>query len=213
MHEHNVICAGELPGVPTAAFTGLPSEKILTLNMNVPEAWLVEPVKAELDLDNLRLADLGGKRRMTAEFELESLILSGSCTDVAATSRAQVSCCEVFLLVCHSTGKMSSGDTSHATPVGNASCELSNRSFLLCPLWMHRVLQMHLQWDLAPPDGRCLCAVYPEGSAAGVGDRAGANPGGHNSHVQSRLLPAQGAAGGVPAAAGAGAQPGAVCCR
>lgn len=117
----NVICAGELPGVPTAAFTGLPSEKILTLNMDVPEAWLVEPVKAELDLDNLRLADLGGKRVMTAEFELESLILSGSCTDIAATSRAQVSCCEVFLLVCHSTGKTSSGDTSHATPVGNAS--------------------------------------------------------------------------------------------
>ena len=120
MH-HYVICAGELPGAPTAAFTGLPSEKILTLNMDVPEAWLVEPVKAELDLDNLRLADLGGKRTMTAEFELESLILSGSCTDVAATSRAQVSCCEPLLLVCHSIGKPSCGEASHATPVGNAN--------------------------------------------------------------------------------------------
>ena len=120
MH-HIVIFAGELPGAPTAAFTGLPSEKILTLNMDVPEAWLVEPVKAELDLDNLRLADLGGKRTMTAEFELESLILSGSCTDVAATSRAQVSCCKNLLHVCHSTGRLSSGETSHATPVCNAN--------------------------------------------------------------------------------------------
>ena len=58
--------------------------------MDVPEAWLVEPVKAELDLDNLRLADLGQKRSMTADFELEALILSGSCLDVAATRRDQV---------------------------------------------------------------------------------------------------------------------------
>ncbi len=58
--------------------------------MDVPEAWLVEPVKAELDLDNLRLADLGQKRSMSADFELESILLSGSCIDVAATDRAQV---------------------------------------------------------------------------------------------------------------------------
>ena len=76
--------------MPSASFSGLPSQKILTLNMDVPEAWLVEPVKAELDLDNLRLADLGQKRSMTADFELESLILSGSCIDVAATDRTQV---------------------------------------------------------------------------------------------------------------------------
>ena len=76
--------------MPLASFAGLPSQKILTLNMDVPEAWLVEPVKAELDLDNLRLADLGQKRSMTADFELESLMLTGSCLDVAATDRAQV---------------------------------------------------------------------------------------------------------------------------
>ena len=81
--------AGDLPGVPSASFSGLPSQKILTLNMDVPEAWLVEPVRAELDLDNLRLADLGQKRSMTADFELESILLSGSCIDVAATDRAQ----------------------------------------------------------------------------------------------------------------------------
>ena len=28
---------------------------MLTLNMDVPEPWLVEPVRADYDLDNLRL--------------------------------------------------------------------------------------------------------------------------------------------------------------
>ena len=78
------------PAYPRHPFPACPSQKILTLNMDVPEAWLVEPVKAELDLDNLRLADLGQKRSMTADFELESLMLTGSCIDVAATDRAQV---------------------------------------------------------------------------------------------------------------------------
>ena len=61
--EPSSVCAGggqmALPGRPAAAFSGLPSGRILTLNMDVPEAWLVEPVRADLDLDNLRLADLG----------------------------------------------------------------------------------------------------------------------------------------------------------
>jgi hypothetical protein len=118
--------------VPTAVFTGLPSEKILTLNMDVPEAWLVEPVKAELDLDNLRLADLGGKRTMTANFELESLILSGSCTDVAATSRAQVNCCVIPLDVCCSTRKVSPEDASHAACMCKANSAPSYSGILLC---------------------------------------------------------------------------------
>ena len=44
-----------MPGPPAAAFTGLPADKVLTLNMDEPESWLVEPVRAVLDLDNLRL--------------------------------------------------------------------------------------------------------------------------------------------------------------
>lgn len=60
---HLASCAGAgrlaLPGAPAAAFAGMPAGRILTLNMDVPEAWLVEPVKAEMDLDNLRLSDLG----------------------------------------------------------------------------------------------------------------------------------------------------------
>ena len=40
--------AGELPGepgLPAASFSDLPARKVLTLNMDVPEPWLVEPVQ------------------------------------------------------------------------------------------------------------------------------------------------------------------------
>jgi UDP-glucose:glycoprotein glucosyltransferase len=56
------------PGAPAAVFSGLPSKRILTLNMDVPEAWLVEPVRAELDLDNLRLGDLGRGKALQVTF-------------------------------------------------------------------------------------------------------------------------------------------------
>jgi len=57
-----------MPGPPSADFSGLPSTKVLTLHMDVPEAWLVEPVRAAHDLDNLRLSDLGGQTTLSAEF-------------------------------------------------------------------------------------------------------------------------------------------------
>ncbi|KAK9830935.1 hypothetical protein WJX81_007880 [Elliptochloris bilobata] len=84
---------GELPGapnLPAAAFVDLPAHKVLTLNMDVPEPWLVEPVQAPLDLDNLHLADLGAAPALEAGFELEALLLTGSCVDIAAASRNQV---------------------------------------------------------------------------------------------------------------------------
>ena len=75
---------------PSAFFTGLPSSKVLTLHMDVPEAWLVEPTRTAYDLDNLRLSDLQGSSVLTAEFELEALLLTGSCVDLNAVRREQV---------------------------------------------------------------------------------------------------------------------------
>eukprot|EP00877_Chromochloris_zofingiensis_P009036 jgi/Chrzof1/4386/Cz14g11070.t1 len=49
--------------------------------MDVPEPWLVEAVKALHDLDNLRLADVH-ERVTYAEFELEAIVLTGSCVEV-----------------------------------------------------------------------------------------------------------------------------------
>ena len=82
-------CAGKATDLPAARFSGLPSKKVLTLNMDVPEAWLVEPVQAAADLDNVRLADVGGS--IAAEYELEALMLTGSCAATMSGSRERVS--------------------------------------------------------------------------------------------------------------------------
>jgi len=70
---------------PAATFPALPLHKTLTLGMDVPEAWLVEPVVALHDLDNLRLEELpAGLRFAEAIFELEALLVTGMCVDAAA---------------------------------------------------------------------------------------------------------------------------------
>ena len=63
--------------------------------MDVPEAWVVEPVRAAYDLDNLRLSDLGDESTLTADFELEAILLTGRCTDVAARRREQARICSL----------------------------------------------------------------------------------------------------------------------
>lgn len=44
----------------------------------------MEPTYAPYDLDNLRLEELGAVKAMEAEYELEALMLTGSCLDLAS---------------------------------------------------------------------------------------------------------------------------------
>ena len=83
------LLAGEELQRPAAVFLNLPTGVVLTLNMEPPEPWLVEPVEAAADLDNLRLGDLPGDG-LHAGFELEALMLTGSCTATVAGRRGQV---------------------------------------------------------------------------------------------------------------------------
>ena len=85
------ILAG-MPGAPEASFSALPPSKTLTLGMDVPKSWLVEPVAAVHDLDNIRLEDVGDPEGLQADFELEALLLSGSCIDLGARRQDEVSC-------------------------------------------------------------------------------------------------------------------------
>ena len=55
--------------------------------MHVPESWLVEATVALYDLDNLRLEDLGEGRAMHVVFELEALLVTGSCSDGSSATR------------------------------------------------------------------------------------------------------------------------------
>ncbi|KAG6576980.1 UDP-glucose:glycoprotein glucosyltransferase, partial [Cucurbita argyrosperma subsp. sororia] len=66
---------------PKAFFANMPLSKTLTMNLDVPEPWLVEPVIAVHDLDNILLENIGDTRTLQAVFELEALVLTGHCSE------------------------------------------------------------------------------------------------------------------------------------
>lgn len=53
----------------------MPETPLLTLNMDVPRAWMVESVRCVYDLDNIHLGDV--EQGVYAEFELEHLLIEG----------------------------------------------------------------------------------------------------------------------------------------
>ncbi|XP_034069258.1 UDP-glucose:glycoprotein glucosyltransferase 2 [Gymnodraco acuticeps] len=68
------------PG-PVARFLDLPESPLLTLNMITPESWMVQAVRSPYDLDNILLQEVSGM--VTAEYELEHLLLEGHCFDLS----------------------------------------------------------------------------------------------------------------------------------
>ncbi|XP_043227369.1 UDP-glucose:glycoprotein glucosyltransferase 1-like isoform X2 [Amphibalanus amphitrite] len=68
--------SGALQG-PSARFTGLPGEPILTQHYHVPDNWMVEAVVSPHDLDNIKLDDV--ENGVHSDFELEHLLLEGHC--------------------------------------------------------------------------------------------------------------------------------------
>uniref|UniRef100_A0A8C7J6E3 UDP-glucose ceramide glucosyltransferase-like 1 n=1 Tax=Oncorhynchus kisutch TaxID=8019 RepID=A0A8C7J6E3_ONCKI len=66
---------------PVAHFLELPESPLLTLNMITPESWMVEAVSSPYDLDNIHLQEVKGV--VTAEYELEHLLLEGHCFDLS----------------------------------------------------------------------------------------------------------------------------------
>ncbi|KAL3814493.1 hypothetical protein ACJIZ3_015761 [Penstemon smallii] len=66
---------------PKAFFANMPLSKTLTMNLDVPEPWLIEPVVAIHDLDNILLENLADTRTLQAVYELESLVLTGHCSE------------------------------------------------------------------------------------------------------------------------------------
>ncbi|XP_076401678.1 UDP-glucose:glycoprotein glucosyltransferase 2 isoform X1 [Peromyscus maniculatus bairdii] len=72
---------------PVAKFLDIPESHLLTLNMITPEGWLVEIVHSNCDLDNINLKDT--ERVVTAEYELEYLLLEGHCFDMTTEQPPQ----------------------------------------------------------------------------------------------------------------------------
>jgi UDP-glucose:glycoprotein glucosyltransferase len=65
---------------PGAVIPRLPLQDILTLGMDVPEAWLVSPTFCKHDLDNIKLASLQ-EEDLVASFRLDSVLFTGMCID------------------------------------------------------------------------------------------------------------------------------------
>lgn len=69
---------------PVARFVGLPANPLLTQKLAVPENWMADLIRSVYDLDNIKLADIGGP--VHSEYELEYLLLEGHCFDTTTGS-------------------------------------------------------------------------------------------------------------------------------
>ncbi|TQV98347.1 UDP-glucose:glycoprotein glucosyltransferase [Cordyceps javanica] len=58
-----------------AVFSGIPSEALLTLGMDVPPAWLVAAKESVHDLDNIKMSSINSK--VDATYELEHILIQG----------------------------------------------------------------------------------------------------------------------------------------
>jgi UDP-glucose:glycoprotein glucosyltransferase len=66
-----------------AHFDFLPKDKVLTLNLIANSQWMVESTEAPFDLDNLLLGQVPS-RRMKATYQLQNILVEGSCGDMSA---------------------------------------------------------------------------------------------------------------------------------
>ncbi|VDM62368.1 unnamed protein product [Angiostrongylus costaricensis] len=70
--------------VNQARFTDLPSKQLLTLSIKSPDAWMVENIFAEYDLDNIKMEQVSSD--VVALFSLEHILLEGHCFDEVSGS-------------------------------------------------------------------------------------------------------------------------------
>lgn len=49
---------GQLATGPQAVFRDIPETPLLTMNLDIPQAWMVEAVKSPYDLDNIYLKEV-----------------------------------------------------------------------------------------------------------------------------------------------------------
>ncbi|KAI5289365.1 hypothetical protein KEM54_003997 [Ascosphaera aggregata] len=67
--------------VPRAEFTDIPKKALLTLSMDVPQAWLVTSQESVYDLDNLLLSNVKEGSDVEAIYNLEYILVEGHSRD------------------------------------------------------------------------------------------------------------------------------------
>lgn len=70
---------------PTASFSGVPLEALLTLGMDVPSSWLVAPKDSVYDLDNIKLSAVKNGN-VDAIYALEHILIEGHSRDLTDRS-------------------------------------------------------------------------------------------------------------------------------
>ncbi|KAN0018428.1 hypothetical protein ACTFIU_011044 [Dictyostelium citrinum] len=80
--EFNNENGGVLYNQPLGIATDIPEDRVVTLALDIPSSWLVQPIIAKYDLDNIRLKDLGDEQVLTAVYELENIVIEGSANDM-----------------------------------------------------------------------------------------------------------------------------------
>ena len=74
---------GSVKGSVMSVFEDMPGSLLLTMNLKLPEAWMVETKIAAYDLDNIKFDNVEGKsKRIFVEYELEYVLIEGNCYDV-----------------------------------------------------------------------------------------------------------------------------------
>ncbi|XRM38193.1 killer toxin resistant protein, variant 2 [Aspergillus tubingensis] len=71
---------------PTASFSGVPVEALLTLGMDVPSSWLVAPKDSIHDLDNIKLSSVKEGSNVDAIYALEHILIEGHSRDMTTKS-------------------------------------------------------------------------------------------------------------------------------
>ncbi|KAI9929252.1 hypothetical protein ASPWEDRAFT_105616 [Aspergillus wentii DTO 134E9] len=71
---------------PTASFSGVPVEALLTLGMDVPSSWLVAPKDSIHDLDNIKLSSQKADSDVEAIYALEHILIEGHSRDLTTKS-------------------------------------------------------------------------------------------------------------------------------
>lgn len=66
-----------------ASFENIPKDTLLTTTLDVPPAWLVAPRESIHDLDNIKLSSLKGYSHISADYELEHILIEGHSKDVS----------------------------------------------------------------------------------------------------------------------------------
>ena len=68
---------GQLASGPYAVFRDIPETPLLTMNLDIPQAWMVEAVKSPYDLDNIFLKEVKKNCVIYTEFRAYELIICG----------------------------------------------------------------------------------------------------------------------------------------